>query len=196
MRAPSGQTVTLTIPAAAITGAVNGPVVSMAADSVLSGISVANTSTAPARDGILVQGATGARIVGNVVTVETGGAIDVIGARSVVISGNTIAAGDEAIVLSDADYATISGNTIAAPGSTGIFMQDSNADVTISDNVFGEMAYQAIVAGATIGDPDSFTAASTSNVLVGPLGSLDRCWEGNLATTETIAFVDGIDCNF
>jgi|GEM_PF-3571878 hypothetical protein len=96
---------------------------------------------------------------------------------------------------SDADYATISGNSIAAPGSTGIFLQDGNAEVTISDNVCGAIGFELIAAGTTTGDPDSFTATLIGNALVGPTGGPDRCLAFNSAD-RTIAFVDGVDCSF
>src|SRR3546814_12071356 len=111
--------------------------------STVSGLAITNTISGGTGYGVEADGAAGATIAGNSVTVTNGGisptAILVLNSANVLVSGNTVTAtgvGARGIDFDTADNATVSGNTIASD-STGLRVHNGSRGVTVSDYVFG-----------------------------------------------------------
>jgi hypothetical protein len=99
VRTPSGRTATLTTPSATIAASGSAAAVSMASNSVLTGMNVSATNGAGSVSGVRIFfGVSGATISGNAIDVSGGGAsfaygISIFGGLNHVIADNTVTVG-------------------------------------------------------------------------------------------------------
>lgn len=137
---PSGRTVTLTTPAATITGTINATgALSMGNASTASGLVISNTGTGGGGLGVLVNNTTGVTIANNTISAaETGGnnaaAIAVV-TGSATITGNTLSAAstlsNTAALFTNNATVTVIGNTFSAlqngvPAPRALNLQNSS----------------------------------------------------------------------
>lgn len=126
VRAPDGQTASLTTSAAAISAATSTEAVNLANNSTVTGLTVANSS-AVTTIGINAAGVSGATISNSTITAFESGAfqatgVEIGGGSTVTVSGNTITATAPTGAATGLDVngasATVTGNTLSASGAT------------------------------------------------------------------------------